>query len=395
MSEKEVNRQTKLDWLRLYRSEGVGSVTFKQLLARFQTASKALEQIPELSLKNKKSGSKSSVSLCSVETAEKELDALEKFGGTLLLSCEENYPSLLKNIEDYPPLLSLVGNASLLKQKSIAIVGSRNASLNGNKLAEKFARDLGALGYVVTSGLARGIDASAHKGALNTGTIAVVAGGVDIIYPKENTHLYKSIQEGGLIIAENYFGMTPRAVDFPRRNRIVAGLSQATLVIEAALRSGSLITSRLASEQGRDVFAVPGSPLDPRSGGCNDLIRNGATLVENAQQIVDDLRFFEPKAKPQQDFVFSDSAEIYFEPENFSSPVIIEEISETVANDLHEEILSYLSTTPLSVDEIIRQVNKESLAKTTSSDCLSAILDLELGGQITRHSGNKISKSYG
>lgn len=393
MTKASEDRQIKLDWLRLYRSEGIGSVTFKQLLSRFQTASKALEHIPELSLKNRKSGTKSALTICSRQDAERELDALEKFGGTLLLSCEDAYPSLLKNTEDYPPLLSVLGNVSLLKKKSVAIVGSRNASLNGNKLAEKFARDLGTHGYVVTSGLARGIDASAHKGALTTGTIAVVAGGVDNIYPKENAELYKSIKENGLILAENHFGMTPRAIDFPRRNRIVAGLSQATLVIEAALRSGSLITARLASEQGRDVFAVPGSPLDPRSSGCNDLIRNGATLAENAQQIIDDLKFFEPKAKQQQDFSFSEEDEINFEVEtfagNFTVHLFDEEVSESVSQDLHEEILKQLTTTPLSVDEIIRQM------KISSSDCLSAILDLELGGQVTRHSGNKISKTYG
>jgi DNA processing protein len=218
--------------------------------------------------------------------------ALEKFGATILCAGEPGYPLALAAVEDAPPVLSVIGDINLLARPTIGIVGARNASLNGRKFAEILARDLGENGHAIASGLARGIDTAAHTGSLPTGTIAVVAGGLNIVYPPENKKLYDQICEQGIIIAESPFGQEPFAQSFPRRNRIISGLSQGVVVVEASLRSGSLITARMAAEQGRDVFAVPGHPLDPRAEGTNSLLRDGAILVRSATDILNDIGHF-------------------------------------------------------------------------------------------------------
>ncbi|MFZ1414440.1 MAG: DNA-processing protein DprA, partial [Defluviicoccus sp.] len=281
-SNQPLTETERIDWVRLIRSEHVGPVTFRRLLQRYRTAAAALAALPQLA----RQGGRGGVRIPSPEEAADEIARLARAGGRLLFSADPDYPPLLRALEDAPPVLSLIGDGALLVRDSVAIVGSRNASLNGLRFAEQLARDLGAQGFVVVSGLARGIDAAAHQGALASGTVAVLAGGVDVIYPPGNTDLYHAIAAEGAIVAEMQAGMPPQARHFPRRNRLISGLSLGIVVIEANLHSGSLITARCALDQGRDVFAVPGSPLDPRARGCNDLIRQGAVLTESASDVL-------------------------------------------------------------------------------------------------------------
>ncbi|HET8726215.1 MAG TPA: DNA-processing protein DprA, partial [Alphaproteobacteria bacterium] len=282
----------RLDWLRLIRTENIGPVTFRQLLGRFGDAAAALDALPDLVRR----GGRRNVRICPPAEAERELAALDRLGVRLIGFAEPDYPDWLGQIDDAPPLLTLRGRADLLAGRSIGIVGARNASINGRRFAERLARDLGAAGIIVTSGFAPGIDAATHEGALPTGTIAVLAGGIDVVYPSEHQALYDRIAEAGALVAECPLGTQPQARHFPRRNRIISGLSQGVLVVEAARRSGSLITARFAAEQGREVFAVPGFPLDPRAQGCNDLIRNGATLVQSADDVLEELSALERRA---------------------------------------------------------------------------------------------------
>lgn len=360
--------QDKIDWLRLARTETVGPITFHRLLAKYGTATKALEILPILTKKKP-------IKICDVATAEHEIESLTKHKGQMIFAGDAEYPLALSSLEDAPPVLSIFGRTDILNQQSIALVGSRNASLNGRKLAHKMASDLGQQDMVVVSGLARGIDTAAHEGALATGTIAVVAGGVDVIYPKENTDLYKKICETGAVISECTWGIQPLAQHFPKRNRIVAGLSVGTVVIEANLRSGSLITARMAAEQGRDVMAVPGFPLDPRSEGTNALIRDGVTLVRDAADVMEQIGSFLSGGKKilsektiQVDFGFSETpANDYFSTEN-----------------LYTVILPELSTTPVDVDEIVRACHLKT------SDVQGTLLEMELEGLIQRLPGNRV-----
>lgn len=277
------SEEFRTSWLRLSRTKNVGARTFKHLLQLFKTPQNAIAQLPEIC----KRGGGKKVSIPSTSTIEKEIEDTQKFGAKILLACDQEYPNLLAQIHDAPPLLVVKGNADLLQKRQIAVVGARNASVNGCVLSKMFATAIGEAGYIVTSGLACGIDASAHSAALKFGTIGVIAGGIDNIYPKENTQLYKQMYERGLIISEYPIKQAPLAKYFPQRNRIIAGLSIATLVVEAADRSGTLITARLAIEYGRDVFAIPGSPLDQRAHGTNNLIRNGAVLVQKVEDILE------------------------------------------------------------------------------------------------------------
>ena len=248
--------------IRLSRTENVGPITFKQLLQQFGSAAEAIKALPTLA---KRGGRRRPLSVPAPSVIEREIADNEDYGAELLVYGDGTYPRQLEAIEDAPPILSILGNAHLLSERSVAIVGARNASLNGRRLAQKMAQELGEAGYVVTSGLARGIDGFAHTGALQTGTIAVIAGGIDVIYPNEHADLYRQIAEAGVIVAESPIGTTPQARHFPSRNRIISGLSLGVLVVEAAKRSGSLITARRALDQGREVFAIPGSPLDSRA----------------------------------------------------------------------------------------------------------------------------------
>ncbi|MFM2130131.1 MAG: hypothetical protein RL477_1677, partial [Pseudomonadota bacterium] len=257
---RPLNDGERLDRLRLIRSEHVGPVTFRQLLARFGSAGAALEALPDLA---RRGGLRRIIKVCPRTAAEREIGELDRAGGRLIALGEADYPAPLAAVADAPAVLSVLGHPHLLARPTVAVVGARNASANGIRFAEKLARDLGRADFVVASGLARGLDAAAHRGALAGGTVAVMAGGVVVIYPRENERLYRDIAAQGALISEQPWGQQPTARHFPHRNRVVSGLALAVVVVEATLRSGSLITARLAGEQGREVLAVPGSPMDP------------------------------------------------------------------------------------------------------------------------------------
>jgi len=273
--------------LRLCRTGTIGPVSFYALLRRFGSARAALEMLPQLARRGERSDTVIPVTRAA---AEAELAALQRLGARLVCWGEPIYPSGLAAVEDAPPILAVLGRAELLGSPIVAVVGARNASANGRRFSRDLAAALGQGGIVVVSGLARGIDAAAHLGALETGSIAVVAGGLDVVYPEENRGLHEALTRQGAIVAELPLGTEPQARHFPRRNRIISGMALGVVVVEAAARSGSLITARFALEQGRDVFAVPGSPLDPRCRGSNDLLRHGAILTENAEDVLSHLQ---------------------------------------------------------------------------------------------------------
>lgn len=358
----------KLDWLRLARAENVGPITFYRLIEYYGSAENALKALPELA---KRGGKKKPLVAPPLSDIEREYNALRKLGGDILCAAEEGYPLALSATDDAPPVLSFIGKVELLHRSCLAMVGARNASLNGKKFAAKLAGDLGAHNQVIVSGLARGIDTAAHQGALATGTIAVVAGGINDIYPEENTALYHEIREKGLILAESPLGQKPFAQSFPKRNRIVSGLSKGVIVVEATMRSGSLITARMASEQGRDVYAVPGHPLDPRASGPNHLIREGATLVRSCEDIMESVL----------DFSGSAMREPFLRQIPLDPPV---PHYEEPPDNSHDAVLEKLSFTPIAVDEILRSCHLSSGAMQ------SILLDLELAGRIKRLPGNRI-----
>lgn len=365
----QLNAQQRRDWLRLSRTEHVGPVTFRSLIARFGSASAALEAVPGLA---KRGGGKNFV-LPDASQIEDELARLEKLGGRMIASCEPEYPRGLAALENAPPLISVLGHPHLLQREMVAIVGARNASALARKFTDMLARDLGFAGLVVASGLARGIDTSAHEAALAVGTVAVVAGGVDIIYPPENEKLYAAIKNQGVIVSEMRLGEAPQARHFPRRNRIISGLSRGTVVVEAAEKSGSLITAQYALDQGREVFAVPGSPLDPRARGANRLIRDGATLTENAEDILAVLR-------PMLGHGFGED-----DGPSLVPPALPELESE--ADRIRARVEEALGPAPVEVDELIRQLGAPAAA------ILTVVLELELAGRCTRHPGNRVSWS--
>lgn len=361
--------QERLDWLRLSRTENVGPVTFARLMDLYGTPTEALKNLPDLA---KRGGRKTPLRPPPEGEIQKEYAALKQMGGQILTWADEAYPALLRNADDSPPVIACLGNTGLLLKSCIAIVGARNASLNGKKFAGKLAADLGAKGQVVVSGLARGIDTAAHEGSLKTGTIAVVAGGIDVVYPPENATLYERIKEQGLIIAESPLGAQPLAQHFPRRNRIVSGLSRGVVVVEATLRSGSLITARLAGEQGRELWAVPGHPLDPRAEGPNHLIREGAGLVRSADDILENLLHFDGGGL--RDFC------------TVQSPIAMPlEKPEDLPEGAEDILLSQLSFAPCSVDELIRTT------AFSTAHVQTLLLELELAGRIKRLPGGRVS----
>jgi DNA processing protein len=351
-----------VDRLRLLRTTGIGPVTYRQLLARFGTAAEALSAVPDLARR----GGGKAPPLAKTDDAEREIARVEKLGSKFLALGQGLYPSLLAELEDAPPLLVAKGNLNLLDRQAVAIVGARNASAAACRFARGLAHDLGEHDLVVVSGLARGIDSAAHDGALATGTIGVVAGGIDIFYPPENEERQRALYEGGLVLAEMPPGTEPRARHFPYRNRIIAGMSSGTVVIEAAPRSGSLITARLSAEAGREVMAVPGSPLDPRAQGCNQLIRDGATLVQNAADVVEAIRPFEGRVRASVD--------------TYETPQTARNGSDAVL--LIEDLLG---PSPVPIDEIIR------LSGASSGAVQMALLELDLAGRLDRHAGGKVS----
>ena len=359
----------KLAWLRLIRSENVGTITFFRLVERFGSAGAALEALPDLA---RRGGRARKIKVCPKAAAEREMEALDSLGARLIARGEAGYPALLAHIDDPPPLIGVIGHAHLLERTAIAVVGARNASLNGRRFARRLAGDLGSGGLLVVSGLARGIDSSAHEGALETGTAAVLAGGIDVVYPEEGAKLYADIAERGVLMSEMPPGTRPQARHFPRRNRLISGLSRGVVVVEASPRSGSLITARLALEQGREVFAVPGSPLDPRARGANDLIRQGATLTESADDVFAVLNEMAPPPLAET------------EPIDFSAPPP-EPSGESELHAARADIEELLGPGPVMVDEIIRNC-QFSFAVVSM-----VLLELELAGRLERHPGNQVS----
>ncbi|MDB5411274.1 MAG: processing protein DprA [Rhodospirillales bacterium] len=381
MQSRPLNPSERIDWLRLIRTENVGPVTFYQLLRRFGSAAAALEALPSLANR----GGPPLV-LFSRAAAERELAALDKAGALLLAWGEPEYPAPLAAIDDAPPLLTLRGRAELLRRPAIAVVGARNASATGRRFARELAGELGRNGFLVVSGLARGIDAAAHLGSIASGTAAVLGGGVDNIYPEENREIYEAIAEHGVLVAEPAIGTVPQPRHFPRRNRIISGLSLGILVVEAAARSGSLITARLALEQGREVFAVPGSPLDPRCRGTNDLIRNGATLTETVDDILNQIPPPErqPPFLPATEFFAAPPARPAERPVRTRSENAHVEGGGTVEME-RARIIERLGPTPVAVDELVRQCQLSPAAVVT------ILLELELAGRLDRHPGNQVS----
>lgn len=365
------------DRIRLARTENIGPVTFRELLARFGSAGKAIDALPELASRG---GRRRPLAVPDEKAVTRELEAADRCGGRLIVMGDPDYPSNLTAIDDAPISLCLIGDVSLLRRGALAVVGARNASTNGRTLARRLAAEVAQAGFAVVSGMARGIDAAAHEGALDHGTIAILAGGADVIYPRENAQLYEAIRDRGLILSEMPCGTQPQARHFPRRNRIISGTCLGVLVVEAALRSGSLITARLAGEQGRDVFAVPGSPLDPRCRGANDLIRNGAILTESAEDILAELA----PARDRRIRRVTDNMSAA--PGSFTpSPSTWSETAGTADSDLPERISELLGPAPQPVDALIRDSGHPAAA------VWAAILDLEIAGRIERQPGNRIA----
>ncbi len=355
----------KIDWLRLARTETIGPVTFHRLITKYKNATNALEALPHFARSKK-------IHIPSAAEAAAEIEKILKAKGHLVTAYEDEYPLSLAAIEDAPPVLTVFGRTDILNKQSIGIVGSRNSSLNGKKFAFKLAQDLGIQNYIVSSGLARGIDTAAHEGSLVTGTIAVVAGGADVVYPRENQKIYDQICENGAVISECAFGTQPIAQHFPKRNRIITGLSLGVVIVEANPKSGSLISARTAADQGRDVFAVPGFPSDPRSAGTNALIRDGAVLVRGIEDVLEHLNSFAASHRAHRKtpvFTLEEAEEVFdFESEN-----------------VRDEILSQLSTSPVGVDEIIRA------CQLRSSVVQGCLLEMELSGEVQRLPGNRVS----
>ena len=351
-------------WLKLARTQNVGPATFAGLITRFGSASSAIAEVPRLA---RRGGATETLRIPSDMEIDRELTQLAKFGGRIICSCEPDFPRGLVALDPPPPAISIVGREELFSRDAVAIVGARNASALGRKLASQLAGDLGRVGLVVVSGLARGIDAAAHEGALLSGTCAVVAGGIDVVYPPENTALYERIKKDGVIVAEMPFGQTPQARHFPRRNRIISGLARGVVIVEAAEGSGSLITANFALEQGREVFAVPGSPLDPRAKGTNRLIRDGATLTEAAEDVLAVLRtqpggFGEPSGGP-----------------------VGRDVGESEIDRVRAALEELLGPAPTEIDELVRQ------AKSDAATVRVALLEFELAGRVERHPGGKVS----
>src|SRR3954454_14613203 len=365
-STTHLSDEQRIDWLRLIRSDNVGPRTFRSLINHFGSARTALQRLPELA---RRGGAARPARICSDEDARAELAASKRLGVTLVAPGEAGYPPRLATVDDAPPMLGVRGALEVLMRPMIAIVGSRNASGAGLKFAGTLARDLGEAGFVVASGLARGIDQAAHRASIASGTIAVLAGGHDRIYPPEHEDLLAEIvASGGAAVSEMPLGHVPRARDFPRRNRLISGVAIGVVVVEAAFRSGSLITARIAAEQGREVFAVPGSPLDPRAAGTNDLIKQGATLTTEATDVINavapimerpvDLPTREPEGVPSYD-----------EPDNSD----------------RTRIVGLLGPSPIGLDDLIR------MSGTPPAVVRTVLLELELAGRLERHGGGLVS----
>ncbi|KKW92728.1 DNA-processing protein DprA [Sphingobium chungbukense] len=360
-----MSEQERFNRLRLIRSPRIGPVTFRQLMARFGTAGEALRAVPELAARG---GGKGAV--IDAGLVEQEIARTRAVSARYLLMGDRDYPFLLDQMEGAPPALIVRGDTGLMARECVAMVGARNASAAACRFARTLAQDLGQRGAVVVSGLARGIDTAAHQGSIGSGTIAVIACGIDIAFPPENEALQEQIAEQGLLVTEHPPGTQPLARQFPARNRIIAGLARGTVVVEAAPKSGSLITARLAGEAGREVMAVPGSPLDPRAQGCNQLIREGAVLVQNAADVIEAMGAIDPRMVRQGSFDFA------------GAPV-----SSDVAEHERAAIFALLGTAPVPVDEVIR------LSGLGPAVVHTVLLELELAARLERHAGGRVSLS--
>ena len=362
-----LTEEERLDWLRLIRSSNIGPRTFHDLVGHCGGVRQAILALPELARR----GGSRSIRICSRKIAEAELTQSRAHGIEFVAMGEPDYPLRLQMIDDPPPLIAMRGNRDVLRQPLIAIVGSRNASAAGIKFTDRLTRDLAAAGFAIVSGLARGIDAAAHRASVETGTIAVLAGGHDRIYPAEHTDLLERLLISGAAISEMPLAWEPRAHDFPRRNRLISGLSIGVIVVEAARRSGSLITARLAGEQGREVFAVPGSPLDPRCEGTNGLLKQGAFPATEASDVIAAIepiigRAFDVAGiqEPAQD-----------ELQRNSEPGV----------DDRSRIVSLLGPAPVSIDDLVR------FAQTSPAVVRAVLLELEIAGRVDRHGAGLVS----
>jgi DNA processing protein len=361
----QLSETDRIDRLRLIRSDNVGPRTFNSLIAHFGNARAALERLPDLA---RRGGAARSGRICSEEEARAEIAAAKRIGVALIAPGEAAYPTRLAMLDDAPPLLGVRSPPDVLLRPMIAIVGSRNASGAGLKFAGQLARDLGDAGFVVISGLARGIDQAAHRATIKSGTVAVLAGAHDRIYPPEHVDLLATLLEHGGAISEMPLGHVPRARDFPRRNRLISGASLGVVVIEAAHRSGSLITARMAAEQVREVFAVPGSPLDPRAAGTNDLIKQGAALVTEASDVINAVRPIMERP------IVLETREGDDEPLDFDTDP-----------GERERIVTLLGPSPVSLDDLIRMSGLSPAVVRT------VLLELELAGRLERHGGGLVS----
>lgn len=377
--------------LRLARTPRIGPVTFHELIGHLGSAQEALDALPGLQQRL----GKERIEPPSLDEIEDEIAAAEIAGARHLLIGDEAYPERLSHIADAPPALLALGDPGLLSRPAVAVVGARNASAAGRRIAADLAKALGERGLLVTSGMARGIDVAAHEAALGTGTAAVLASGVDVPYPPEHADLHAAVAGRGVVVSERRLGAEPLARHFPRRNRIISGLSLGVVVIEAALQSGSLLTARSAADQGREVFAVPGSPLDPRCRGSNRLIRDGARLIETVEDILADLPGIgvgaavvpAPESAPgSSGRVRRRLREIYPTASKGRSPApqAIENTDLSDLSEIEREVMACLSPTPTSVDEIVRQCHLSPAA------IAHVLLDLELGGRLERRSGNMV-----
>jgi DNA processing protein len=358
----ELSEAERRDWLRLARTENVGPVTFDQLIQRFGTATKALTALPDLARRGGRA-----IRLAAEAVVDKELADGAALGARLICACEPGFPQALAALDPPPPVIWVRGRVDLLDRPTVAIVGARVASAAGQRFARGLASELGQSGQVIVSGLARGIDAAAHEGGLPTGTVAVLGGGVDDIYPPEHAGLYARVAEAGCVVSENEPGRAAIARDFPRRNRIISGLSRAVVVVEAEFRSGSLITARLAAEQGREVLAVPGSPLDPRAKGTNDLIRQGAAICEGAEDVLRALEGLRGFREPERGYGAGPGPE----PDDA----------------LREAVAALLSPTPVSRDELVRATGGPAPA------VFAALVELALAGRCELLPGGMVSTS--
>lgn len=364
----QLSEKQKTAWLRLIRSENIGPATFRQLINHFGSAEKALEALPDLS---RRGGATRTLHITTIDEAERELEIAARFGARFVGIGEPDYPPALKEIDGAPPLIAMKGDGRTATRPNIGIVGSRNASINGMKFAAMMARDCGRQGYTIASGLARGIDTSAHRASLATGTVAMLAGGLDRPYPPENFSLLDEIYaSGGATISEMPFGWEPRARDFPRRNRLIAGVSLGVIIVEAAQRSGSLITARLAGDFGRLVFAVPGSPLDTRCQGTNGLIKDGATLITEAKDVLDAIS---PLVEPDLPLF-----------RQVNEPPHHADISEPRDDD-RALVVNALGPSPVEMDDIIRHTGL------STSAIMLVLMELDIAGRLQRHAGGKIS----